>query len=275
MNLTFAAPCQAMRRYVTTYFLFTEEHAIIEDQQRADNGFLHLLLEGDGHYLFRDGRRAYSAPAFLSGPNTSSSIFSVSGPLRYVGLGLQPDWWGGVVGLTADSLAENAIDAAPYLNFNVDDLIHKLRRMSHIEQMAGVLDTCFLPQIKPIPRDHIVAIEKIREWLATNPFPKVADLYTRFDLSERQVIRICNRYFGAPPKAMARKYSALRAASRIMAGDGAIPEDVMAHYSDHSHIIREVKFVTGQTPRQLRTSANPIMRLTLSDTNFRELLPVS
>ena len=90
-------------------------------------------------------------------------------------------------------------------------------------------------------------------------------------MSDRQLARIANRYWGAPPKALARKYTALKTASHIVARDGDVPAEALHHYSDQSHIIREVRRVTGQTPRQLRTQASSMMRLALNPANFWEL----
>jgi AraC-like DNA-binding protein len=56
--------------------------------------------------------------------------------------------------------------------------------------------------------------------------------------------------------------------------EGRIPAEAIAHYADRSHLIREVKRVTGQTPRQLMNNSSPVMRITLHPSNFKELEPI-
>ena len=63
----------------------------------------------------------------------------------------------------------------------------------------------------------------------------------------------------------------MQTAAHILAHDGTPPAEALAHFADPSHLIREVKRVTGQTPRQLRTQASPLMRVALNPANFWEL----
>jgi hypothetical protein len=87
-------------------------------------------------------------------------------------------------------------------------------------------------------------------------------------------MRISNIYYGSPPRALARTYGALKTASSIVMNEGRIPDEAIAHYADAPHLIREVKRVTGQTPRQLMNSSSPVMRITLHPSNFKELEPI-
>mgnify|MGYP000861507910 CR=1 FL=1 len=57
----------------------------------------------------------------------------------------------------------------------------------------------------------------------------------------------------------------------IITQNGDLPPEALRHYADQSHLIREVKRVTGQTPRQLRTQASPTLRKALHPSNLWEL----
>jgi AraC-like DNA-binding protein len=272
MDLTFAPPSAFLSNHVTAYYLLHEPHALIEDRQRADVGQLRFFLEGSGHHNFGRGRRVDSSAAFLTGPTNESNGFFVTGPLRFVGVGLMPEAWGGMLRADAGALADDAVDAHAALERPPDILMDRLRLCASIAEMAPLLDAYLLPLVKPLPADHSAAIRTISAWLARDMFPDVADLYAAFDTSDRQVMRIANRYFGASPKTLSRKYGALKTASYIFTNGGALPDAALIHYADKSHLIREVKHFTGQTPRQLRTISSRIMRTTLSADNFRELM---
>jgi AraC-like DNA-binding protein len=275
MDLSFATPCDALSRYVLSYYMFSDDYSIIEDTQRADVGAITFILNGSGHYDFKSGERVQTTPIFLNGPGNHFLTFSAFGPLRFVGISLQPGFWTHAIESDAKQLANTACDVEPMLSVGPRPTLETLREMQTIDEMAPVLDAYLLRLAKPIPPEQQSAIETIRRWLASTMFPNVADIYAAFDLSERQVTRIVNRYFGAPPQTLARKYGALRAASAIFINNGMISDEIRSHYADMSHLIREVKAFTGQTPRQLKTRSNPLMRATLLPDHFRELKPVS
>lgn len=274
MELSFATPHPVLRPFITAYYLFEDDAAVIDDSQRADCGHLRLFINGSGQQHLPNGQPFAATPAMLLGPHATASRFTVQGPLRFAGCSLRPSAWGGLFNLTADSLLDSARDGAPYLKACVDDLIQQLGRCQSISDMAPLIDQALIQQAKPLPREHDQTNQTIQAWLKSSLFPDVNALYARCGLGERQVSRISNRYWGAAPKALARKYGALRTASHMLNNGGKAPGEALDHYSDASHLIREIKRVTGMTPRQLNSISNMILRMTLDEQHFRELDPV-
>jgi AraC-like DNA-binding protein len=271
MDLSFATPAQSLSHLVATYYLVNEDYAVMEDSQRADTGHLRIFLCGSGYYQYSRNKRLQSTRFFLNGPFTQHMRSIVQGPIRFLGIALFPEAWGGLIGTSAAEFANHAADARTMLGASADAYFEQMAALTTIEEMVPILDAFLVGLVKPVPSDQRMVIQKIRSWLAAAMFPDVSDLYASVALSERQVMRLANRFYGAPPKALARTYGALKTASAIVMNDGAIPDEAIAHYADKSHLIREVKRVTGQTPRQLMTSINPIMRITLHPSNFKEL----
>jgi AraC-like DNA-binding protein len=274
MQLSFANPDRALRPYITAYYLFEDDAAVIADTQRADCGHIRFFLDGHGFQTLPNGEHMASTPIMLMGPHSKYSHFNVQGPLRFAGCSLMPCAWGGLLRCEASSLLDGACDGASFLAVEDDDLIARLAQCRSIEGMAPILDAVLLQRISDIPPEHIRVNGTIQAWLKSSLFPDVQTLYAACKLGERQVSRIGNRYWGAPPKALSRKYGALRTASHILKNDGAVPDEARHHYSDASHLIREVKRVTGMTPRQLKSISNMILRITLDETHFRELNPI-
>ncbi len=275
MHLSFAEPAAPILPYVSVYYLFEEDRPLIDDSQRADCGHLRLFLEGDGHQNLPNGTRIQSSPVMLLGPHSVASRFTVRGPLRFVGCSLKPRaWGGGLLTFEADDLLDGGCDGSAGLKGQNEVLTARLKECETITEMAPILDHYFTGLIRPLPPEHDAVVEAIRAWLKADIFPDVEALYAVCKPSERQVARISNRYWGAPPKSLARKYGALRTASHILNHAGAVPEAARHHYADHSHLIREIKRVTGMTPRQLNTISNMILRITLDEQHFRELQPL-
>jgi methylphosphotriester-DNA--protein-cysteine methyltransferase len=83
-------------------------------------------------------------------------------------------------------------------------------------------------------------------------------------LSARQVARLTNRLYGAPPKLLARKYRALRVASLIATTEEDWRDTIGDAFYDQSHFIRELKHFVGATPHQIKNKLSIVPRLTMS-----------
>jgi AraC-like DNA-binding protein len=270
MEWQFAPPAPALAPFVGSYYLATTRHLTVDDLQRADTGHLHFFLEGSGYKDF-PGLRRQANLASLSGPSFTFQGYALNGPARLFGVSLLPRAWNGMVPCPANSLSNRGCNAVELLGPSVIDLHHDLRGCETLAAMVPIADTFFQRRGPGMAKGHGRVVEGIRAWLAEALAPDLSHLHDRFDLSDRQLARISNRYWGAPPKSLARKYTALRTASLIIEHAGAPPPEALLHYADQSHLIREVKRVTGQTPRQLWTQASFILRTALHPTNIWEL----
>ncbi len=270
MDWQFAAPSPAAAPYFGAYYLATTTHLTIDDTQRAGTGQLHFFLEGSGYKDFPGSRRQANLVS-LSGPSFVCQNFALNGPARLFGMSLLPRCWDGMIPCSADAVSDTGRNAVELFGPAILDLHDALRACDTLEAMARTAEQFFLARRRPLPAGHARIVDSIRDWLAGSTAPTLEALHAGFDLSDRQIARISNRYWGAPPKTLARKYAALKTAAHILAHDGTPPAEALAHFADPSHLIREVKRVTGQTPRQLRTQASPLMRVALNPANFWEL----
>jgi hypothetical protein len=273
MQLTFARPHSALSGVIGTYYLIEIDNTLIEDAQRADIGQLRFLLQGSGQIKFAGAAPFQATRTFMTGPTTISGTSMLQGPIRMLGVSLLHHAWGGLIQNSADEFLNRADDAAALFQPCLDQLYDAVSAKSDIAAMAPLLDAYFRPLVRPLSKGHIKANALIRTWLASETFPRVETLYAVWPLSERQMTRISNRYWGAPPKSLAKKYGALRTALGIVENHGTPSDEAIAHYADRPHLIREVKLATGQTPRQLGSLANPLLRYSLLPENYRELEP--
>jgi AraC-like DNA-binding protein len=104
---------------------------------------------------------------------------------------------------------------------------------------------------------------KVDNWLSEPGYPDVDLLTDSTGLSLRQLERMTKRYYGMPPKKLARKYRALRAAQALAHGDSLDDAGLGLAFYDQSHLIREVKQFTGLTPSQLRAGKSQLTRATM------------
>lgn len=272
MQLTFAEPAIGLAPFVSVYYHVRFDYPLIEDFERADVGYLRLMFSGTGFYNYPGGHCDPDRKSMLLGPATGTASYQLQGPLDSFGCVLLPLFWCGIVDAEASDFANRALDAEPVLP-GIDALWTSIKGASDVAEMGRLMDGFLLRKARAIPEDQVAVIERIGDWLSCFPIPAPDTLYKACELSDRQVMRIANRYFGAPPKMLARKFRALRTASRIIGTKGPVPDDLADEYADRAHMIREIKHFTGMTPRGLQVNSNPIMQVTLHPDNFRAQAP--
>ena len=274
MELEFATPSPALASVVSIYYRMRVDYARIDDVERADVGYLRFFLSAKGPITYASGPRFHAEGATLFGPSSETARYSLTGPLDCFGCVLLPEFWGSIVDIGADDCANRCVDARPVFGPECAAHFAALSGLAHIDEMAKATDAFLTRRYAPLPEDQLSVIEGIGDWLRGFPIPATQKLYDSIpDKSERQTLRLANRHYGAPPKMLARKYRALRTASRLIGTRGAIPLELIDEYSDRAHMTRDVKHFTGLTPRQLQISANPIVRATLHPDNFRADAP--
>src|SRR3546814_3950427 len=105
--------------------------------------------------------------------------------------------------------------------------------------MIGIADLSMRSLVQQ-PRDRPLEwfIHATNEWLMGDISPNVDALIAETGLSGRQVERLTNRIYGAPPKLLARKYRALRIASSL-SGEGVDWQDRSEeHTSELQYLMR-------------------------------------
>ncbi len=273
MKLEFLPAAPALERHVSVYYRITVDQPVIEDIERADVGYLRFFLKSEGSIRYASGRTDISHPCALMAPATEIGHYRLTGPMDCIGCVLLPDFWGGIVDLDASDFANQNRDSTTILGPAARDLFDHLQSMESMTDMAKALDAFLIPRIKPISADQMEVIDRIGDWLRGFPIPAPDILYAGIDMSSRQILRLANRHYGAPPMMLARKFRALRTASRLIGTAGKVPESLLSEYADRAHLSREIKHFTGLTPKQLQGRISPILQATLHPDNFRAEAP--
>src|SRR3546814_2422512 len=100
--------------------------------------------------------------------------------------------------------------------------------------------TLFRSRLVPLPESTWRLLEAVDGWLMDEGSPRIETLADITGLSPRQLARLTNKYYGCPPKLLARKYRALRCSARIALDHDswqALCDD--GRFYDQSHFIRE------------------------------------
>lgn len=268
VSLDYAAPDPALKEFVSVFYAFRSDLPRFEDNDRADLAQLRFQLSGAGHYRFADGHVQVGPEIQIVGPTMGVTHICVEGPAEVFGAGLLPAGWGAMIGTDASSLTNRVVDATELFGRDLCDFADRLRSATTLEERVAIGNALIRDLVargNELPRWFTRTVD---EWLESHLNPQVDDLVATTRLSRRQVERLCKRLYGAPPKLLARKYRALRAAVVLAKGEACTSELVARGFYDQSHCIREIKLFTGVTPTRITGDLNELTRLTMKRTEF-------
>ena len=261
VSLRYFAPAEDVRELVSVYYLFEVDQPTFADNERAAIAQLRFLLEGTADLTFADGSVYPGKDAMLTGPSTGAMHFDVKGPFRMLGVGILPAGWSALTSRSAADYTDKSVPARDVFTAEVDKNLDLLRRCKDVQEMTAWADQVFRllkPRIKP----EVAAFTKmVDDWLESELNPPVKSLMEQAQQSSRQVLRTVNKLYGMPPKFLARKYRALRAARAYAEHN---QEEILAleeAFYDQSHMIREIKLFAGTTPTRLRVEEGEVAQL--------------
>jgi AraC-like DNA-binding protein len=259
LELEYLVPPPDLQPFIGLFYLFTCA-TDIDEVERAQRAQLRFRVAG-GHtdYLFPDGTTQAAAPIHLIGPTTGPTRVTVEGPVLAFGMGLEAAGWATLMGGDASSFVNRCVDATTLFGEGPAEALVGLRNAKTLARMVAAVEPWLRARLAAQQDATLAFVRAVDAWLAGCASPALADLTDATGLSRRQVERRCNALYGAPPKLLARKTRALRAAVTIAKGG----EPELDGFYDQSHMIREVKHFTGRTPRQMREEPGGLAQLTI------------
>lgn len=274
----YIAPPEALAPYVTTLYHFRCDEPVIRDIQPAAIGQLCLFPHGKGEMLFAEGHRDPNHEVGLLTPLSRATPIAVAGPFHAFGAALTPLGWAALTGLHAGEHRDRLLPAGTVLGAGIETLGADLLAAYREGRMSG--RDCALAvagfigaNLKPVNPRHLELVAATGQWLAASFNPEIAALAGTAGYSARQVQRLVERYFGLPPRALARKYRALRAAALLSAPQLSLEDEaaIAEAFFDQSHMIREIAHFVGRTPARLGDASTPYLAEMIDSRNLREL----
>jgi AraC-like DNA-binding protein len=265
IKLDYRVPADDLKPFVTLFYHFVAPIPQFEDLERADHAQLRFRLsEGEASYTFPDGTVQDAPPLHIVGPTSGAVLTRASGPLLVIGMGLQPAGWAALLGVDASAMLNRVLDGPSIFGGAMTRAADAMRGVEDIDARIAIVEAFVRGSVARADGRTLDFARQIDAWLAGSPSPELDDLVATTGLSRRQVERRCNALYGAPPKVLARKYRALRAAVALASGEATLDELIDHGFYDQSHLIREMKHFTGLTPRQMRTEPTLLAQLTMT-----------
>ncbi len=278
--IDYIAPPQAVAPYVTTLYHFRCDEPFIRDIQPAAVGQVCLFPHGKGEMHFADGHRDPNHPVGLLTPLSRATPIEVAGPFHAFGAALTPLGWAALTGLHAGVHRDRLLPAGSVLGPEIDALGERLLEAYRAGTMTGsecaLAIAAFIERaVRPVNPRHLELIGAVARWLGASFNPEVGELEGVAGYSARQVQRLVEQYFGLTPRALARKYRALRAAALLSAPQVSLEDEaeIAEAFFDQPHMIREIAHFVGRTPARLTDDTTPYLTEMIDQRNLRELNP--
>jgi len=263
VRLDYAVPEAGLAEYISLFYLFEADVPVFEDTERADYAQIRFRLnDRPAEYRFPDGIVQQPTDTHLRGATTGPVHVRAEGPVRMFGAGITPAGWAALIGTDASGMINRVVDATELFGDRLGGPRARLAAAACVAEMASIADPLLRELIGDSDGGSLGFVQAVDSWLASSISPELDDLVAVTGLSRRQVERKCNALYGTPPKLLARKYRALRAAVALASGETNLGDVIECGFYDQSHLIREIKQFTGLTPRQIEADPPLLSRLT-------------
>lgn len=257
--MRYSPPPPELREYISSLYELRQDVATYDETERSDRPQLRIMLSGSGDYVFPGGQRDPASPVVILGP-TSGTVRGVGiGPMHVVGAGLLPPAWVAIMGKRADGAIDRAINAQELFGAKATRLFEAVRDTSCTDERFRLISAFIAEAASNADPAQIAFTHIVDDWLTSCADPQIDALVKAAGVSARQLERLTRRYYGLPPKTLARKYRALKAATLIARGEDINASDIADSFYDQSHLIRELKRFAGLTPQQIKRRESHLM----------------
>lgn len=270
LTLDYQLPCPELRDATTFFYELRTfvDHA--EELDRATDAQMRFTLKGRTSIRFDDGLTTPLPDIYVHGPTTMNVTLISDDPVEVIGVGILPVGWAGMIPVDASIAVNQVIDAENIFGFSLAETRRAMQQVTTMAERVEIF-TALLKRLSGSIDPAAVAFTRtVDAWLAASLSPEIGDLVRATGLSASQVERNCKRYYGTSPKALVRKFRALRAAVKLIKGEAELADLVGEGFSDQSHLIREIKHFTGMTPKRFCENSGLLATLTLQRTEYRD-----
>lgn len=253
-----AAPTD-LAHYCNSLYIWRTDECEMADVLPAYSGQMAAFTQGEARMLFEDGEIARSSDALFLAPLCQARHFEVRGPAVLFGVSLNFRGWAALTGLSVkdyhDAFLKPEVALSVELGREFSGLASRWRTGElDDEAMLDAMADIVRRGLSALPTAHTNLIDRTLEWLSSSFKPELDDLYQSLPYSERQVQRLVAQFFGQSPVRLVRRYRAIRAATLLSLPE--LPEtvetDIRDAFYDQAHMIKELRFFTGRTPRRLQ-----------------------
>jgi len=265
-SFEFVAAPPDLAPYLNSLYIWRSPADQLDDVLPAYSGQMVVFGRGVGRMQFDAGAVSETSDAFFLAPLCQARNFSVSGPATLFGVSLNFRGWAALSGLSVHDYhdcflePEMLLDDSPAQAFAALGGRWRAGELEDRELLDAMTDVV-RRGLSKLPEQHLTVIDRTLEWLSSSFKPELEELYEQLPYSKRQAQRLVAQFFGQSPVRLVRRYRAVRAATLLAMPQ--LPEEIEAEireaFYDQAHLIKEIRFFTGRTPKRLQpATGSPI-----------------
>lgn len=264
MRYDYFEPAPDLRAYLGSYYIM--------DLPQGGGGpvrvgipHIRFLIGGDSILDDGDSSVILRSPSVVAcGPVMRAGHVSVTPGTMIFAVSLTPLGWHSLLGIPMHELANRKPLLDDFLPIDPDRLQDRLLSARSDGELVAAVDD-FFRSLK-VRQNGVDAafLGEVSDWLLDRGSPGVDALRQRLDISTRQLDRLCNVYFGGPPKRLHRMFRALHVSNHMAwTGETDWRKAVGERYYDQSHFIKDFKDLIGCTPGEYVHGPNMMIRFDL------------
>ena len=260
----FFRPPEGLRRYFTTFYCVeysSDEVADHFDYLHPEWANLRIInvcgLLAENH----SGTRVGDTGFFFTGPSSHAVRFDFDGPFRMWGIGVLPLGWAKFFHTDAALWADVLVDGHGDPALTEFSGLAKGLFCGPADHEAELARICaFFLDRQHLPVADEARILAIHSALVDPEIDSVTALVDRAGISQRTLVRVCQRAFGFSPKLLLRRQRFLRSLAKYVLDPslkwiGALD----SQYHDQAQFVRDFKQFMGMSPRQYGLLDKPIL----------------
>lgn len=263
MELQYEAAEGRLSSYVTSFYLFRYTGPAKSELERADRSQFRFILQGSGRHRFSSGREDPISPVMIIGPTTGACTAQSDGSIDVFGWGMTPAGWAALMGSRAGDWVDRTLDGREIFGEWIMEIRAQLIAAQEPAEQFRIGKAAATEIFRRAAKAPFEFTAIVDAWLLSDDNPNIDLLVAQTGLSLSQLERLTKRYYGMPPKKLARKYRAVRAAHLLIKGDSLDGTALGLSFYDQSHLIREVKQFTGLTPTELKSGRSELTMATM------------
>ncbi len=248
--------------FLNSLYVWRADEDELTDTLPAYSAQMVIFARGVARMQFDGGAIGETSDAFFLAPLCQARGFQVRGPALVFGVSLNFRGWAALSGLSVDEHHDCMLDPETVLGTQLGEEFEALLprwkdgELSDRDLLDALADIV-RRGLSALPETHLQVIDRTLEWLSSSFRPELEDLYQALPYSKRQSQRLVARFFGQSPVRLIRRYRAVRAATLLSLPQ--LPETIEAEiheaFYDQAHLIKELRFFTGRTPKRLQPTA--------------------
>jgi len=276
--LEYFDPPEELKRHILVLFHYSCDAPEIADRHPGGMGQLVLFPTGAGEIEAGGQTHSADGDAFMLSGFSVAAPFLMRGPWSSIGVTLSPLGWAALTNVPACDHIDRFFPPEELLGPDITEFALDLNHRYRTGEVSGKeacdeLGGWIAQRLSPVQPAHEALIQQTLDWLGKSLNPPLEDLFENTSYSRRQTERLVERYFGAPPAALVRKYRAIRAAALLAQPQlsDRTQATIAAAFHDRPHMVHEIRRYCAHTPTRIGGNEDPILVTLLQMKNFQRL----